>query len=521
MTALAGGERQLSRPVRRRTLRTRLTAWYAVAFSAGLAMVAGASLITLERELADRADRYLRAAWRAFATELLVEAKEYADSERAIAETIRELRFEDTSFEVTPLSPPRAERSDAATRPDDTPDAPAAIPLTLTTDVVSPVVGGGAAAVLARQAVGRLAFHGRNWSVTALHPLTATQETLRSVRLAYALILPVVLALGLIGGYATAGRALAPVAEMGRRARSIEASTLHDRLPVENPEDELGELGSVINDLLARLESAFAQQRRLVADASHELRTPVAVIMAEADVLLAREGRAEAEYRERIGVLRDATARLTRLVDDLFLLSRADSGHVVPRREPLYLAELMSDAVRTMQGIAAQRGVLLRLEVEEDASDELEGAPAEGDPALLDRLLLNLLDNAIKHSPHGSTVRITLRHEEPQANSAGRTAASHYVIRVVDTGSGIPAAAQPFIFDRFYRADGSRSRSGTPRGSSDGAGLGLAIARWVAETHGGALVLERSDRTGTTFRWEMPASAQGLVGPLDRGMSGS
>lgn len=506
MTASVDVERMAPRPKRRRTLRTRLTAWYAVAFSIGLLLVAGASLVALERVLEDRGDRYLRAAWRAFATELLVEAEEFADSERAIAETVRELRFEDTSFEVTPLSVVDAARSDASARLNDTRNEPAAIPLVLATDAVTPSDGSGVAAVEARRAVGRLRFHGRDWSVAAVHPLTGTRETLKAVRLAYALILPIVLALGLFGGYATAGRALAPVAEMGRRARRIQASTLHDRLPVGDPEDELGELASVINDVLARLEAAFAQQRRLVADASHELRTPVAILMAEADVLLAREGRPEAEYRERIGVLRNATARLTRLVDDLFLLSRADSGHAVLRRESLYLAELLSDAVRAMQGIAAQRGVRLALEVAEPAWVDCEGAPAEGDPRLLDRLILNLLDNAIKHSPSGGTVRVTLDREEPQRIEAGSSFSPRYMIRVVDTGSGIPVEAQPFIFDRFYRVDGSRSRAGTTRGSTDGAGLGLAIARWVAETHGGTLVLERSDRTGTTFRWEFPGA---------------
>lgn len=506
MTASFDAEHLPPRPNRRRTLRSRLTVWYAIAFSIGLLLVAGASLVALERVLEDRGDRYLRAAWRAFATELLVEAEEFADSERAIAETTRELRFEDTSFEVAPLSAEAAARSDAPTLPDDTSNEPGAVPLVLTTEVVTPGDGIGAAAVDARRAVGRLRFHGRDWSVTAVHPLTATRETLRAVRLAYALILPIVLALGLFGGYATAGRALAPLAEMGRRARRIQASTLHDRLPVGDPADELGELASVINDLLARLEAAFAQQRRLVADASHELRTPVAILMAEADVLLAREGRPEAEYRERIGVLRDATARLTRLVDDLFLLSRADSGHAVPRREPLYLADLLSDAVRAMQEIAAQRGVRLALEVAEPARADVEGAPVEGDSALLDRLILNLLDNAIKHSSSGGTVRVTLDRDEPQRNAGGPDAASRYVVHVVDSGSGIPAGAQPFIFDRFYRVDRSRSRLGPTRGSTDGAGLGLAIARWVAETHGGTLVLERSDRTGTTFRWEMPGA---------------
>jgi signal transduction histidine kinase len=508
---LSGSARPAT-PRRRRTLRARLTAWYAIALGLGLTLVAGASLVTLQLVLEDRADRYLRAAWRAFTTELLVEAAEFADADRAIAETRREVRFEDTHFEVTPASDP-ASPSGGTPPPDDRPDAPATVALTLTTR--------DAPAGDDRRAEGRVRFHGRAWSVVAVHPLAPLRDTVRSVALAYAVTLPLVLAVSLVGGYATARRALAPVADMGRRARAIEATTLHDRLPVEDPDDELGELADVINGLLARLEAAFAQQRRLVADASHELRTPVAVLMAEADVLLAREGRPEAEYRERIGVLRDATARLARLVEDLFLLSRADSGHLVPRREPLYLAEVAADAVRAMQSIASRRDVRLVLDVAPPPSEGAEGAPMVGDPALLDRLFLNLLDNAIKHAPPGTTVHVTLAHEARHRATDGTLPEDRYVLRVSDAGAGIPVEAQPLIFDRFYRVDQARTRSHAAGGPLDGAGLGLAIARWVADVHEGRLDLEQSSPSGTTFRWLIPTGTERAGRPRAGSASGS
>lgn len=493
-----------------RALRWRLTTWYAGVFGIGLSLVAIGSLVTLAVVLEQRSDRYLRAAWRAFATELLVEATEFASADSAIAMTQREVQFEDTHFVVRPAEnlPPETIASRAGG--DDGPGAPSVAVLALNTREGP---DGGT-----RLASGAVAFHQQRWTVIAEHPRAPLRETVTAVALTYAFAFPLLLGVALAGGYAMARRALAPVAAMGRQARAIEATTLHDRLPVDDPHDELGELAGVINALLARLEAAFTQQRRLVADASHELRTPVAVLLAEADVLLARRGRPEAEYRERVGVLRDAAARLARLVDDLFLLTRADSGQLIPRREPVYFDEVVSDAVRAMQAVSALRRVHLSLRVarsitpppdapsdgEMDAADVvLPGALLEGDPTLLDRLLLNLLDNAIKFAPRGGHVTVTLDREWAHDSRAW------YVLRVADDGPGITPDAQPFVFDRFFRADQSRARGHeadlVPKGTESGAGLGLAIARWVAEGHGGTLTLEHSSEAGTTMRLSLPA----------------
>jgi signal transduction histidine kinase len=271
---------------------------------------------------------------------------------------------------------------------------------------------------------------------------------------------------------------------MAARASEIGASTLHERLPVTTPGDELGGLATVINDLLDRLEKSFAQQRRFMADASHELRTPAAILRTEADVTLSRATRAEDEYRASLGVMQDASRRLTRIVDDLFLLARADAGHLVVRAENLFLEDVVLDAVRGIRPIADQRAVRVELH-------DMAEAPVHGDADLLGRLVLNLLDNAVKFSPAGAAVDVDLSRDDASG-----------IVTVTDAGAGIPPDAQARIFERFYRVDAARSR--VEASTTSGAGLGLAIARRIAEAHGGALQLVESQPGRTTFRATLP-----------------
>jgi len=281
------------------------------------------------------------------------------------------------------------------------------------------------------------------------------------------------------GGYFLAKRSLASVSAMTSHAAAISATNLHERLPVGGG-DELVGLARVVNDLLDRLENSFEQQRRFMADASHELRTPAAILRAETDVTLSRVHRTEGEYRASVTIMQSAARRLTRIVDDLFLLARADAGHLVMRREALYLEDIVLDAARGVRQVADQRGVRVAL-------GPVAEAPFEGDADLLGRLLLNLLDNAIKHAPEGSAVDIGMTHRD-----------SSYEITVVDAGPGIPADAQARVFERFFRADAVRSRAETS--ATSGAGLGLAIARRIAELHGGQLELTESRPGRTEFR---------------------
>jgi signal transduction histidine kinase len=297
--------------------------------------------------------------------------------------------------------------------------------------------------------------------------------------------IPGLLAIGALGGFMLARRSLAPVSAMAKQASAISINNLHERLPVGGG-DELVGLASVVNGLLDRLERSFEQQRRFVTDASHELRTPTAVVRAEADVTLSREHREEPEYRESVLVIQDAARRLTRIVDDLFLLSRADSGHLVVRKESLYLEDLVHDATRAVTSVALQRGVEIDVR-------EVTEAPFDGDADLLGRLLLNLLDNAIKYSTAGAAVSVALQRHNGQ-----------YEIRVADSGPGIPAAAHERVFERFYRVDSARSRA--EASTTSGAGLGLAIARRIAEVHEGTVDIAESRPGHTEFLVTLPAT---------------
>jgi signal transduction histidine kinase len=299
--------------------------------------------------------------------------------------------------------------------------------------------------------------------------------------------IPTALALAMIAGWLLAQRSLAPMVMMRQHAARISASTLAERLPVPNPNDEVGQLASVINALLSRLEQSFTRQREFMADASHELRTPVTIVQHEASFALSRAGRPAAEYEESLSIVRDAGRRMRLIVDDLFLLAAADAGETPVRRALLYLDDVIRGCAREARSLAHQRGAKLELAL-------LGDAPFWGDEALLHRLVLNLLDNAIKYSPAGALVSVRLVRQ-----------ASGYLIEVEDRGAGIPSDVQPHVFERFVRADSARSPDAT---HSSGAGLGLSIARWIAEAHSGELRLARSSTAGTVFALTLPDRAE-------------
>ena len=294
--------------------------------------------------------------------------------------------------------------------------------------------------------------------------------------------LPAAVALAGIGGYGLARRALAPVDRMAERARSINAEQLNARLPIDNPDDELGRLATVFNETFARLESSFDRMRRFTADASHELRTPLTAIRSVGEVGL-RGRRDEAAYREIIGSMLEEVDRLALLVDRLLMLSRADTGE----------AKLSMDIVDVRllaEEVAEQLGVLAE-EKEQSIQVRFETAPSWiGDRVVLRQALLNLVDNAIKYTPAGGSIEIRV------AQAADGT-----TIEVSDTGPGIPAELQSRIFDRFYRVDRARSRE------NGGTGLGLAIAKWAVEVNGGYLTVESAGGAGSKFRITLPQTA--------------
>jgi heavy metal sensor kinase len=318
--------------------------------------------------------------------------------------------------------------------------------------------------------------------VVVAHDLHEQVDHLEGAAEVLFLAIPLALLVAAGGGYVLARKSLAPVATMSLKARQIGAETLTERIAVANERDELGFLATTLNELLERLQRAFESQRSFMADASHELRTPLAIIQGESDVALSRKERTAAEYRESISVIQTSVRKLTRIVESLFLLARSDAGRYPITRSRFYLDELLSDCVRAMQSVASTRNVRLTCH-----------GPAElvivADEGLLHRMLLNLIDNALKFTPAGGSVRV-----EWQADG------DRYVIRVVDSGIGVAVPDRARIFERFYRGERTRSARGvTPGSVSTGAGLGLPIARWIAEVHGGELSLEKSDAEGSTF----------------------
>ena len=309
-----------------------------------------------------------------------------------------------------------------------------------------------------------------------------TADTLRDASLgALAVLFP--LSLGL--GWLVAGRALRPIGRITDVARDIQATSLERRIDLQGPDDELRRLADTFDAMLARIDAAFAAQRRFVADASHELRNPLAVIrtnndVSSADPALSVEG---ARRAERIST---AVGRMTRLVDDLLAMARMEGANV--RRETLRLAEVGAQAVEDVSTVAAERSVTV-------VAPRGVAPPVTGDRLSLRRAVANLLDNAVRHAPPGSSVDVEVGGRDGWAWLA-----------VHDDGPGIPPAEQPRIFNRFYRVDQARSRL------DGGSGLGLAIVRQIAEGHGGSVRVVSTPGEGASFVLWVPTRT-GVAGP--------
>ncbi|OLE51570.1 MAG: hypothetical protein AUG51_22590 [Acidobacteria bacterium 13_1_20CM_3_53_8] len=326
-----------------------------------------------------------------------------------------------------------------------------------------------------------------SYIVVISQPFDRVNRELRLFRIILALAVLAALVLTGAGGWFLARRSLAPVVEMTERAHRISAENLEQRLPLTNPHDELGHLAATFNELLARLDDAFGQQRRFMADASHELRTPLSVMRTATGVTLEKGERNESEYREALQIIDEQARRLTRIVEDMFTLARADSGRRAVNFHDFRLDELIYEVMRAAEVLAGRKGI--RIDV-----GKLPLMPYHGDEGLLRQMLMNLLDNAIKHTSSGGLVSLQTE-----------THPTRYTIIVIDTGTGIPTEAQSRIFDRFYRVDKARSRAyATEIGS--GAGLGLSIALWIVEAHHGRLELQRSDQTGSAFAIFLPVN---------------
>ena len=315
------------------------------------------------------------------------------------------------------------------------------------------------------------------------------RRALRELAIVLGFALPLALGAAGFGGHFLARRALRPVDLITERARSITADRLDARIPVDNPHDELGRLAIVLNDTLARLDEAFARLKQFTDDASHELRTPLTAMRSVGEVGL-QERRDEARYRATIGSMLEEVDRLTRLVDTLLTLARADKGPAALSLESVDISSLVREVSAQLEVLAEEKRQTLRI----TASD---GANASVDRLLLRSAFFNIVDNAIKYSPEQANITIRVE-KDPDATR----------IAVTDNGPGIGEAHQPHIFDRFYRVDKARSRD------LGGVGLGLAIAQWAVVANGGRIELRSREGEGSTFTIVLPHVPAGGALPL-------
>jgi two-component system OmpR family sensor kinase len=448
--------------VRTISLRTRLTLWYTLALLTALGLFAATVLWQQERLGLRRVDRELEALTATLSNLLREEVEELGDVHVAAREALETLTVAGRAAAIVDghdgVVASRWHEVD-----DDHVPSMSGSRDTWTVDAPS-----------GQWRVHRLPFASGTTALMLLEasPLSEVHQEQREVREAMAIGIPIVLLLAGSGGWWLAAIGLRPIRDMAAGAAQISLSGMED-LGGTGRDDELGQLARAFNALVARLRAALHTQRQFMADASHELRTPLSVIRTAAEVILSRERREDDEYREALGIVSGQARRAGRLVDDMLVLARADAGGYPLRPVDLYLDELVEECRRAVDLLATARCVTIR----SSAASEIA---FRGDEDLLRRLVLNILQNAVQHTPTGGCVAIDI-HQDPEAVK----------IRVSDQGPGIPPADRRRIFDRFVQLDATRGAHGT--------GLGLPIARWIAEAHHGTLELERSGPGGSTF----------------------
>ena len=463
----------MSPPWRGWSLRARLTAGYTVALGALLALLGAAALVLLERGLRTTVDQSLLSVGRTVAEmRRRPEAPGAAQLEEALDALLGPLATERFLRLLDPYGRPRApgprgldlplgatalENAAAGRETFETLPVPSGPVRVLT----YPVVAGGRLLDVVQVAM----------------PLAGVEVARNRFLVVLLGLAPVALAGVALGGWLLTGRALAPVDAMAAAARRIGAGDLAMRVPTDGRADELGRLAAVLNQMLERLERSLAAARQLSADAAHELRTPLTVLKGEIDVAL--RGTPSAEETQRVlGSLREEVERLAALVEDLLFLARSDAGAIRLPPEPVDLAALLDEAGPALRAIAERGGARLTVAPSRPL-------PVRGSAPLLWRVLLNLVENAVRHGGPGVTVHVALRRDDGPAE-----------LLVADDGPGIPPADQARIFDRFYRTDAARS--------GDGTGLGLALVRAIVELHRGQIGVESAPGRGSAFRVRLP-----------------
>lgn len=496
---------------RRLPVRARLAIWQAAAVGVILVVFAISTDVYLTRTTQSRVDASLRETAQVTLQALADERTEEGSTlEVATADVVREVRYRDRQILIFNAGGRRLALSDSSLA---TTSRPHAAQIAIDSAALAPVLRDAASSGSALASIGeddselrvyalRTEYNGEMLTVAIVRSLTAADEINEMfVAWLYAAI-PLALLLAGAGGYLLARKSLAPALAMGVQAERIGSARLETRLGIVNPDDELGKLGTILNGMLERLHASFLQQRQFMSDASHELRTPIAVVRSAADTALQDGAPTVSGLRESLQLVSTEGRRLTRIVEDLFLLARTDSDEQPIHRELVFLEEIIADVAKAGRALGRGRAI----DVTAAVGDE---SPFLGDPSLLTRLLLNLVDNAINHSPDASTVRLGIIQQNDVHGAAGVLATgAWYRIVVEDSGCGVALSIRDTLFNRFVRDESARRRQvGSIAG---GAGLGLSIARWIAESHGGQVALETTSAAGSQFVVWLPQPANSL-----------
>lgn len=459
------------------TLRGRLTLWYSGVLAALLALLGTASFILLTHGLLNTVDDSLNSLAHAIADSVQRPSSQTPDVEDSLQALLgpelaeRFFQLLDPYGQVDPrLAPPKRSRlplSPAARRSAEEGRA--------TFETINLPAGSNRAFRLLTMPVIR------NGATANIVQVAMSLETVEGARSSFVFILlalsPLVLAGGAIGGWFLARRALAPVDAIVEAARKIEADELSKRIPVLSRDAELSRLTAVLNDMLERIDASFAAVRRFSADAAHELRTPLTILKGEIEVALGSSLISEAARQTLLSCLEEVD-RLNSLVEDLLLMARIDSNALSLAAAPVNLAEVMDDVAPALKELAARAGNSCKIN---------QSLPCwvQGSEPLLFRLIFNLAENAIKYTPAEGWIEVNLSQIDGTA-----------VWEIKDTGPGIAPRVQERLFERFYRGDPARERTGT--------GLGLAVVHSIVQLHHGKIEVSSTVGRGSCFRVRLP-----------------
>lgn len=457
-----------------RSIRFRLTVWYSAVLAMALIAFGAVSWFAVQHILVDTVDQTLRDR---------VEGVRKFMEHQIGALSVEEIRDEFKEHSVLGPGGDLFQVCDEKgvwlyrSVPLEQGDVPIALPASLTAQGATEerAVRGAELRFLSR----RVEVLGKPYTIQVAAPMHELNEGLAGFAWALIVLIPVVLVVAASGGWWMSRRALRPVDQIIETARSIGEQSLARRLPVPETRDELQRLSETLNQMLERIELAFRRVTEFTADASHELRTPVALMRTTTELAL-RKSRTSDEYREALTEVHAESVRTTELIENLLTLARADAGKSALDRREIDLVQVVREASVQGEKLAGAKNLRFRA--------DLPDGPVQtfGDPSALRRLLLIVIDNAVKYTQEGEiTVRLLSRNGNSQ-------------VHVTDSGIGIPGEDLSRIFERFYRADKSRSRE------LGGSGLGLSIAKWIAETHQGGIEARSEANGGSTFVITLP-----------------